>query len=157
MLRLGRTSFERIAKAAQLAVPDESCGLIVGKRSRDSGGDTIIVDSIRPSPNLARDRGEYFEIDSGLHIQLQRELRDGVDSGDGVGEEIIGVYHSHPGGHAFPSREDVGQANYPGWVWVITSVDADGLTRTAAFLHIEGGGNSHLPAKFKEIKIVVED
>jgi proteasome lid subunit RPN8/RPN11 len=36
-----------------------------------------------------------------------------------AGEELLAIYHSHPGGPAWPSPSDVAEAAYPGVIHLI--------------------------------------
>lgn len=141
--RVTKAEFRKIVAAARRAVPDEACGLLVGHRRNT---EAITITAVHPSTNIAVDQHERFEVDPALHIHLQRQLRR-------TGEEIVGVYHSHPKGHAFPSKADIQEANYRDWVWLITAVNDDGETKTGAFLHLDNEEGGLWPPRFQEIKI----
>lgn len=121
-----------VEQHARRALPSEACGLFTG--TVDEGGNANVV-AVHPSENLSA-CGDSFEIDPTLHMRLQRELR-------GSGEEILGVYHSHPKGPAEPSPRDAGAAAYAGWIWLITALSAsDGRPLTSAFQHIDDEGKT---------------
>lgn len=134
-LTITRAQLDQIERQARAALPNEACGLIVG--SKTAAGD-IIVSAVHASDNLAAGSESSFEIDPALHMRLQRSLRGKRDL-RGSGEEIVGVYHSHPKGPAEPSARDVNDAGataYPGWVWLITALSArDGAPVTRAYQH----------------------
>lgn len=94
---------------AEATHPHECCGLLLGRRM----GRAFDVDAYAQSANLAVDPVCNFEIDPGLHIRLQRELR-------GTGRAVIGVFHSHPAGPAEPSVTDRARAAEPGFLWLIS-------------------------------------
>lgn len=123
-----------IEQHARRALPNEACGLLVGRMD----GGSAFVASIHPSENMAAGCGA-FEIDPALHISLQRNLR-------GDSEAIIGVYHSHPEGPAEPSARDISAARaaaYGGWIWLITALpSAEETAVTRAFHHIPGAAES---------------
>lgn len=143
-LTITRDQLTAIEQQARRALPGEACGLITG--AVDSGGGAtsdIIVAGVHPSENMAA-CGNSFEIDPALHMRLQRELR-------GSGEEILGVYHSHPKGPAEPSARDAGAAAYPGWIWLITALSpSDGDPVTRAFRH-----NPDSAAAFDPVEMAV--
>lgn len=85
--------------------PLECCGFVVGTSARAA----FVV----PMPNVARSRARY-RIDDKAHIELRRMLRLLRPS-----MSIIGVYHSHPAGDAWPSTTDVEEAFYPDWTYLI--------------------------------------
>ncbi|GER08281.1 Mov34/MPN/PAD-1 [Iodidimonas muriae] len=104
-----------IETAARRALPKECCGLLVGHENT--------ISRAVEAPNLARDP-DRFELDARVHLGLQRDLR-------GTGEQIVGVFHSHPYGQPVPSAEDFAQASYLGWIWLITALDDKGCTSRA--------------------------
>lgn len=108
-----------IETEAKKAFPEESCGLLVGKKDAK-----IILDAV-PSPNLSPD-SDQFLIDPEFHLKIRREFR-------GQGLEIIGVYHSHPGGDSTPSSQDRAGPNITGFYWLITSVDGETRPKTSLF------------------------
>jgi desampylase len=87
----------------------EACGLLFGTL----GGGGWQIEATVPLRNIANS-ATYFEFDPAE--MLSHDLRQGA--------AIIGVYHSHPGGPAYPSSTDLGQmraeAESP-WVWLILS------------------------------------
>lgn len=135
-LTITRAQLTEIEQQARRALPDEACGLIVG---RVDSGDAAVT-SIHASEGENSETS--FEVDPALHIRLQRELRDS-DIG------IIGVYHSHPAGAAAPSARDAHDAAYPGWVWLITALEG-GKPVTRAFLYRAGDGDA-----FQEVQLEV--
>ena len=86
--------------------PRECCGLLVGRGS--------LVDECVRSPNLDPNPNRY-EIDARVHVATNRRLRD-------TGRTVIGAYHSHPRGPAFPSPSDVAEAYYSDFIWMIVSL-----------------------------------
>jgi len=85
--------------------PLECCGFVVGASARAM----FVV----PMSNVARSRVRY-RIEDKAHIELRRLLRVLRPS-----MSIIGVYHSHPAGDAWPSATDVDEAFYPDWKYLI--------------------------------------
>lgn len=127
MIRIDARVLAEIEAAAQRAHPYEACGLLIGN-------DTRLTRAVETA-NLARERGrgaDRFEVDTRVHLRLQRELR-------GSDKSILGVFHSHPDGRAEPSPTDRADAAYPGWIWLITAVDNSGRCETYAFIDAGGG------------------
>jgi desampylase len=116
----------QILDEARAALPREACGLIEGVRD----GGEIRATAIHPVANLAGEP-DRFELDPAEHIALLRELR-------GSGRQIVGCYHSHPGGRAEPSARDRAGAFEDGFLWLIAAVDARGEGELNAFLAKEG-------------------
>ena len=111
---------------AHAAYPKECCGLIEGVRHADG----IEVLALHPARNLAAGN-DRFEIDPTEHIGLLKRLR-------GSGREIVGCYHSHPGGTAEPSETDRAGAGEDGFVWLIVAIDAEGDATLGAHLFRAG-------------------
>ncbi|MEH6401747.1 MAG: M67 family metallopeptidase [Sneathiella sp.] len=103
--------------------PEEACALLVGRKG-DGGNRT--VNRVVLSDNIADDKTRYFEIDPGIRIKLERQLRAGDES-------IIGVFHSHPGGPAKPSQADEKMVIEKQLLWMIASVSNTGIIEVGAF------------------------
>ncbi len=67
-----------------------------------------------------------YNIDPRELVRIQREGRE-------RGEEIIGYYHSHPDHPARPSPTDLAEAHWPGYSYVITSVEKGKAAITNSF------------------------
>jgi proteasome lid subunit RPN8/RPN11 len=88
----------------------EACGLLIGEIT--PAGDWI-ADKALPLRN-ARNSSVRFEFDS---VEL-------LECDLAYGKDIIGVYHSHPGGPPYPSGIDTGNMENlqdSPWVWLIAS------------------------------------
>ena len=112
----------QLAAEAEAAFPKECCGLIEGVPE----GEGQRVTALHPTKNLAA-APDRFDIDPAEHIRLLRGLR-------GTGREIIGCYHSHPGGAAEPSARDLAAAADEGFVWLIAAIPGE----IAAFVFENG-------------------
>jgi proteasome lid subunit RPN8/RPN11 len=124
MIVLRADQLAAVEGAATAAFPLECCGLLVGCDGADGA---IEISRIVPSPNIAAAPARRFEIDPRLWLELGRTL-------DGGPERIVGLYHSHPGGEAAPSRTDRDSAWEPAQVWLITAVAEGWAIETRAFL-----------------------
>ncbi len=113
-----------IAGHARRALPDECCGLLVG---RDG-----VVHRAVPAKNLTPSPTGY-QIDPADHFVAIRTAR-------AEGREVIGAYHSHPGAPAVPSRRDLAEAWYPGFVYLIMSVGPEGTCRDVQAYRLTPGG-----------------
>ena len=98
--------------------PLECCGLLIGRRGRVTGA--------LPARNLARSAVRY-ELDPRVHIDARRVLREVMPP-----IAILGVYHSHPRGRAYPSASDIAEAQYPNWIHIIVGL-AGARARVAGF------------------------
>jgi proteasome lid subunit RPN8/RPN11 len=108
-LALPETLRIQILGIARAAVPRECCGLVLGKRR----GDDAHAQALHPARNLAV-RIDQFEIAPEDHFSAQRHARN-------IGQEVIGCYHSHPGGLAAPSAADLAGAAENDFLWLIAA------------------------------------
>ncbi len=87
------------------ATPEmEICGLLLGGEGR-------IVEA-RPASNVADAPSTRFELDPAVLISAHKAAREG-------GAQVIGHYHSHPGGSTNPSVCDAAMAADDGVLWLI--------------------------------------
>lgn len=108
-IELTRAAMEGIRAEAARVLPCEACGLLLG---RDSRIDTVVrAANVHPTPET------HFEIDPQALIDAHRAARQGR-------AEVLGYYHSHPGGAAEPSAIDRAMATGDGRVWAIVGEDA---------------------------------
>ena len=101
----------QVLTAARAAFPRECCGLILGVRS---GGDAHAL-ALYPARNAAA-LSDRFEIDPADHFAALRLARAGS-------QQVIGCYHSHPNGVAWPSAQDLKGAGEDGFAWLIAGKD----------------------------------
>jgi desampylase len=95
-----------LLEEATRAHPRECCGLLLGKGNR--------VALAQPAANVHPDPESHFEIDPKALIAAHRAARGG-------GLELLGYYHSHPGGRAEPSAADQAAASGDGRIWAIVA------------------------------------
>ncbi len=95
--------------------PLEACGVIVGKCS----GDKRMALRIYEATNILRSPIKY-EIDPETLLRAFKESEEG-------GLKVLGFYHSHICREATPSPMDKEKACYKGYIYVIVSLDKDGV------------------------------
>jgi proteasome lid subunit RPN8/RPN11 len=102
----------QILAAARAAFPRECCGLILGVRAlgAQDGIDAHAL-ALHPARNLAThsDRFEMDPVDQFAALRMARA----------TGQAVIGCYHSHPNGLAWPSLRDLAGAGEEGFLWLI--------------------------------------
>ena len=102
-------------------LPDEACGLLVGSY----GGEEAT--HIFPTENAAAS-ALIYEIDPKVMLRVDRAAQ-------GLGADIMGVFHSHTHTDAYPSPTDVAQALDPGWHYVLVSLrDTHPVVRSYAIV-----------------------
>jgi proteasome lid subunit RPN8/RPN11 len=98
-----------IADCAAAALPEESCGVLVG---RDEGQAEIVAAWNTPN-RTTEDRTRRFAlVPADLYGQVARARNMALD--------VIGFFHSHPAGDAQPSLSDIRDAGaWPGYLHAI--------------------------------------
>ena len=102
-------------------LPDESCGLMVGRLNADSGAsDPLSPGAVAEVTRFERCRNaaessRIYSIDPKDLLRIERDADD-----DDL--DIVGVMHSHTHTEPYPSVTDVNQAPDPSWHFVIVSL-----------------------------------
>ena len=106
-----------IVQHAREGKPEEICGIVRGR-----GLDAF--EAVR-GQNVAAERIENYTVDP----QTLLKQFDFEDEGD----EMMGIYHSHPVSVAYPSATDAWNAAYPDSVYLICSLEDDDMPVIRAF------------------------
>ena len=94
---------EKILSHARSCLPNEACGLLAGDQSGIHA--VYCIDNIDRSPVA-------YTIDPVGHFQALKDA-------ERNGWELVGAFHSHVDGAAYPSPTDVAKAAEPDWVWLV--------------------------------------
>ena len=116
-LGIRRTAVDLMHAHAREALPHECCGLLIG--------DSVLIDRAAPARNLHPAPDRYL-IDPADHCAALRTAR-------AAGLEVVGAYHSHPGGSLLPSEVDLREASYPEFIYAIVAPGTGGLPGVAAY------------------------
>jgi proteasome lid subunit RPN8/RPN11 len=113
LLRLAGSAYAAMLGHAYDGLPDEACGLLVGRPA------TGHVVRFEPTANDARS-SKLYTIPPMAHLKIER-------AAEADGLEVIGVMHSHTHTDPYPSPTDVAQAEFtdPAWHFVIVSLRDD--------------------------------
>lgn len=111
---------DMMAAAAVGAYPQECCGLLVGQLCAEPRGhDRPTMTAVRAcsldNAAVPSQRQHRYLIAPDHWLAVEREARQ-------AGQEIVGVYHSHPTGTAQPSETDLAHAR-PALAYVIMASD----------------------------------
>ncbi len=120
---LPRQLVNQILHHARSSPDVEVCGLIAARGGRPQ--------RCIPVPNVADQPQRLFVMDPARQIAAQRRMRE-------QGEELFGIYHSHPHSPAEPSSTDLEQAGYPEALYIIVSLNTRGVLEMRAFRLREG-------------------
>ena len=108
-LQISRQAYDDVVAHARRDHPVEACGVLDGAAGR--------VERAVPMRNAAAQQ-DYFTFDPGEQLRVWRTL---------VDEVPVGIYHSHTGSPAYPSRTDVEWAQDPDLHYVLYSTRDDEL------------------------------
>jgi len=114
VLTITRGDLQTIIDHCNVGYPDEACGILAGRNDRVKRVYSMV--NARPGP-------VSYEMDPEEQFRVMKDIRE-------AGLEMVGLFHSHPGGRAYPSSVDVEKAywpgtqlpNYPEAVYVIISL-----------------------------------
>jgi len=99
---------QAIAQQALAVRPFECCGLLSGTRD--------LICTAHPLRNEAeKAETRYFAAPEDLFAAM-KQIRE-------IGEEMAGIYHSHPRSNAYPSAADVEMAFYPEAIYFIIALE----------------------------------
>lgn len=98
---------DELVAHARADVPNEVCGLLAGREG--TAERAIRCANVHPTP-LTR-----YQIDPRDQLRAFREM-------DERGEDLVGIYHSHPVTQPFPSPTDRAEAHYPDAFYVLVSL-----------------------------------
>ena len=136
MLIINKTDLKRILDHCLAGYPNEMCGILGGRDGRVEK--IYCMTNVRPGP-------VSYEMDPEEQFRVMKDLRE-------AGLAMVGMFHSHPGGQAYPSGVDVERAywpgtglpNYPSAVYVIVSL-VDRKNPVARGYLIEEGRITEMP------------
>lgn len=115
---LPRVIVNQLLHQAQVNYRQEICGLI--------GARNGVPSNCYPINNIAPDPQRQFFMDPQGQIEAMRRMREG-------GEELFGIYHSHPETPPLPSKSDLAQAAYPEALYLIISLNTKGVLEMRGF------------------------
>ncbi|MCM8784013.1 MAG: M67 family metallopeptidase [Candidatus Omnitrophica bacterium] len=106
MLVLERKVLEKIIKHCKKEFPLEACGIFVGRNDK--------AEKIFALPNIEKDSTRFLA-DAKEQLKAFKET-------EKLKMKILGIYHSHPDGSAYPSSRDRELAFYPDFFYLIVSL-----------------------------------
>jgi proteasome lid subunit RPN8/RPN11 len=122
-ITLSQADLQQMHLAVAAEVPEEACGLLAGLIQKE----TFQVREVFPITN---------ELHSPVQYRMDpQEQIDAFNQIESQGLELVGIYHSHPGGPADPSPTDIAEAYYPEAVYLIWSHQAGKWQCNAFLIH----------------------
>lgn len=108
-VNLSSKIYDEIVAHSRQGKPDEICGILRGRN-------TTALELYR-ARNIAEDKVNNYTVDpASLLLQFKFEE---------AGDEMMGIYHSHPVSVAYPSATDAWNAGYPDAYYLICSLEDD--------------------------------
>ena len=122
-MTIDERTLERIETHAEEIYPEECCGVLLGAQG-NRGNE---VRAIYRVENV--DEGDR----SRRYLITPEAYRAADEYAGERGLDIVGVYHSHPDHPARPSETDLERATFPGFSYLITSVEEGRAKETTAW------------------------
>lgn len=116
-VKLPAAAQQLIIEHSREGKPEEICGIL-------RGVGLTAYEAMR-GENIASERIENYEVDPKTLLR-QFDFED-------QGEEMMGIYHSHPVSVAYPSATDAWNAHYPESIYFICSLEFDDAPVIRAF------------------------
>jgi proteasome lid subunit RPN8/RPN11 len=127
---LDQPMLSEIHSHALSSYPEECCGLMIGKID----GGKKVVSSLRRMKNsfAPSERFHRYTIDPMDYLAVENEI-------EGHGQEIVGIYHSHPDAPAKPSPFDQSHA-WPTLSYLVVKVSKSKTEDTTSWVLSEDRG-----------------
>ena len=130
-----------IIKHCRRELPNEACGILGGRACR--------VESVHPVRSAHPSPSRFAMEPTAQFLAMEEVSR--------AGRELVGIYHSHPGGPAVPSTADLQEAcwpgtmspNYPGAIQVIVSLQDRVAPSVRGYAAVRG--------RFVEVPIIIDE
>jgi proteasome lid subunit RPN8/RPN11 len=138
-LKISARLLAEVESHALEALPEECCGVLIGRSRRSAAGQMTEVTALRPTANTATgERSNRYAIAPQALLAIYKELA-------GRDEQVIGYYHSHPDSFAVPSDRDLASA-VPEASYLIVALDESRvLERRSWCLRPDGSGFDEQP------------
>ncbi len=122
-MRMSQEHVDEILAHAREGEPREVCGILAGRQGT--------VQRVWRGRNIAPEPLVRYELDPQQQLDIMQAI-------EAAGEEMVGIYHSHPRSAAYPSRTDQALAYYPDSVYVIVSLADPALPAVHAYRLLDG-------------------
>jgi proteasome lid subunit RPN8/RPN11 len=120
-MRTKQEVLDQIRRHGEKTYPEEGCGFLLGEALED--GNVVVATLAVENSQEENRRRRYIITPDDYHNADCVARKTGLD--------IVGIFHSHPDHPARPSATDLAEATFPGFTYVIVSVqhgEADDLT-----------------------------
>ncbi len=107
MVAIRKQDLDDVLQHVRSEAPNEGCGILGGRQGR--------VLKVYRMSNIEQSPARFFMDSTEMAETIQDLYKEDLD--------IVGIYHSHLRGPAYPSDLDVERAYYPDACYVIISLD----------------------------------
>ena len=94
---------EHLIKLSTSYSPREICGIFTGRHNSDT--DVTKINNFHWIPNISSEPGQWDYL---MEPQAMGDIYYSFSNNDKV--KIVGIFHSHPNGYAYPSKMDINAA-----------------------------------------------
>ena len=105
-LKISRALADQMTAHCLRHYPKEACGLLAGTPG--------VVEQVYPMTNV-EDSPIGYSMDPQEQLEVETQMRQ-------LGQQTVGIYHSHTASEAYPSSVDVGLAISPDISYVLVSL-----------------------------------
>lgn len=138
MYRLPKEVFDTLKQHALEAYPEECCGFVLF----DTEDEVEVVRRIRnvATERHSKDPAAFPRDGKDGYVMDERELLEVTREIDDQRFELRAIYHSHPNGKAYFSKEDEARAKmwdepiYPEAIYIVLGVDGHSVTGVSGHL-----------------------
>lgn len=102
-----------IRRHGAMTYPEECCGFLLGSTGPDGNNVQAAWRAVNRNKDRRNDR----------YVISADDFRSAEKTATKLGMDIVGIYHSHPDHPARPSQTDLEAATFPGYTYVIVSIE----------------------------------
>lgn len=128
MIKIDKKYLLEIIQHCREEYPKEACGILAGKIVEHS---ILNIERIYKMKNISENPETCYFMEPEEQFKVFKEMRN-------LNLKLVGIYHSHTGTSAYPSKRDVDMAFYPEAIYVIISLKNFDNPDVRGFKIIEG-------------------
>ena len=127
-MKISQALIDEMVAHAREDLPNECCGILVGRDVTEDGVTRRLVERLEPGKNVFEADEQYhrFSIDPLAQLKAER-------AAEKEGKVVLGFYHSHPDHPARPSEYDRTHA-WPFYSYVIVAITKGSATAMTSWV-----------------------
>jgi proteasome lid subunit RPN8/RPN11 len=123
MITIDPEAWDTMVAHAEAKFPNECCGAMIG---RIDDGQKLVSQAVPMENSYAGEQGARYELRPEDLLEADRRAR-------AAGQDLIGIFHSHPDCDAYFSKTDL-ENSCPWYSFVVLSVKGGKFDHAASFL-----------------------